>query len=60
MEFTLKCENMKPFRGLIYEQKVTNGADEIVGVYVGKASNGIDRPLKNYKSNVAKIIAKKP
>ncbi|EGQ8181479.1 hypothetical protein C1S99_25260 [Vibrio parahaemolyticus] len=60
MEFTLKCENMNPFRGLIYEWKVTNGTDEIIGVYVGKASNGISRPLKDYKRNVAKIIAKKP
>lgn len=60
MEFTLRCENINPFKGLIYEWKVTNDTGEIVGVYVGKASNGISRPLKDYKRNVARITAKKP
>lgn len=57
---TLQAQDVDVHRPLIYMWEIRDASGALTGRYVGKASAGAERPLKQYSRNVANILNGKP
>lgn len=60
MNFAKLAADIVETAPLIYMWEIRDGAGILVGRYVGKAKAGANRPLKDYRRNVANILLGKP
>jgi hypothetical protein len=56
MQYLIAADGVDTKAPLIYLWEIRNRSGEVVGRYVGKAENGHDRPRKDYKRNVDRLL----